>query len=73
MTQSEMPRTGLRNLAAAVLLVLPLALSACSGDGEPEYVERPPEDLYNEAYTAMQSEDYVDAARLFDEVERQHP
>lgn len=65
------PGTLLRRLAAAALLSLPLA--ACAGDDEPEYVERPPEELYNAAYDAIQEENYTEAARLFDEVERQHP
>lgn len=73
MTQSKMPRTSLRGFAATILLVLPLALAACAGDDEPQYVERPPEELYNEAHAAMREGDYADAARLFDEVERQHP
>ena len=59
-----------RRLAAAVLSALLLA--AC-GSTDEEYVERPPEALYNEAYDAMQDENYQRAAQLFDEVERQHP
>ncbi len=62
-----------RTLAMAGLC---LALSACSllgGDEEPKYVERPVEELYNSALDSMQSGDYAEAARLFDEVERQHP
>jgi outer membrane protein assembly factor BamD len=63
----------LRALLRALAVILPLSLAACSGDEEPEYVERPPEDLYNDAYAAMQVDEYATAARLFDEVERQHP
>jgi outer membrane protein assembly factor BamD len=73
MTQSETPRTRLRAFSAAVFLILPLMLAACAGDDEIEYVERPPEAIYNEAYAAMRENDYNDAAQLFDEVERQHP
>ncbi|GIK98582.1 MAG: outer membrane protein assembly factor BamD [Alphaproteobacteria bacterium] len=73
MTRSELFKIRLRIVSRAILLVVPLALSACSGDDEIEYVERPPEQLYNEAYAAMQANDYNDAAQLFDEVERQHP
>ena len=65
--------SGPRALLRALALALPLALSACGGDEEPEYVERPPEELYSDAFDAMQAEEYVTAARLFDEVERQHP
>jgi len=73
MTWTEIHGMRLRAVAAAALLALPLAMAACSGDEEPEYVERPPEELYNEAYDSMQTEDFTAAARLFDEVERQHP
>jgi outer membrane protein assembly factor BamD len=56
-------------LAAAVLLV-----AACAGsDQRPEYVERPVEELYNEAMDLLESRQYVDAAVAFEEVERQHP
>ncbi|MPZ08877.1 MAG: outer membrane protein assembly factor BamD [Kiloniellaceae bacterium] len=59
-------------IAAAALLVL--ALGACSSDDDPPtYVERPVEELYNGALDAMQVGNYEEAARLFDEVERQHP
>ncbi len=66
-------RTG-RALAAAALCLM---LSACSLFGgeedEPQYVERPVQDLYNAAMDAMLIGEYFEAARLFDEVERQHP
>lgn len=48
-------------------------LTACSGDDEPEYIERPVEELYNSAMNALVANDFKEAARLFDEVERQHP
>ena len=55
-------------------LLLASALSACSSTkDELEYVERPAEQIYQEADTAMQDERFKTAARLFDEVERQHP
>lgn len=57
---------------AAALLVA-VALVACSSDNEFEYVERPVEDIYNEAMDQMLAENYTAAALLFDEVERQHP
>lgn len=56
---------------AAVLLLL-AGLAACSSDEEP-YVERPVEELYNEALDALETEKFEDAAKLFDEVDRQHP
>ncbi|WP_193367694.1 outer membrane protein assembly factor BamD [Pelagibius marinus] len=61
----------LGHLAAAALLGLTLV--ACSSDERPVYVEKPVEELYNGAMNAMQAGDYEEAARLFDEVERQHP
>jgi len=61
----------LKGIAAAALIGL--ALTACSSDDPPTYVEKPVEELYNGALNAMQAGDYEEAARLFDEVERQHP
>ena len=61
---------------ALAMAGLCLMLSACSlfgGDDEPQYVERPVQDLYNSAMDAMLVSDNYEAARLFDEVERQHP
>ncbi|EWY37581.1 ComL family lipoprotein [Skermanella stibiiresistens SB22] len=66
---------------ALIRLVLPVmlplgaafALSACASTEEEPYVERPVETIYNEAAAAMDEERYQVAARLFDEVERQHP
>jgi outer membrane protein assembly factor BamD len=60
-------------LAATLALGLGFGLSACSGDDEPEYIERPVGDLYNEAVDLLNGADYANAAKAFDEVERQHP
>lgn len=59
-------------LAAAGLCLM---LWSCSlfEEEEPQYVERPVEDLYNTAMDSLLVGNYFDAARLFDEVERQHP
>lgn len=55
-------------------LVLTLAIGACAGDEDSErFVERPVQDIYNEALDALRDEDYVVAAQRFDDVERQHP
>lgn len=62
-----------RLLLISVGMALCTVLVACSGDDEPEYVERPVEELYNEAMDSMQEGAYFSAAQLFDEVERQHP
>ena len=59
-----------RLVAAGFALLL---LSGCSGDGEEEYVERPVEELYNEAQDLLESGDARGAGRAFEEVERQHP
>ncbi len=58
-------------LVTAGLLVL--ALAACGNDSGPAYVERPVEELYNDALNQLYLENYEESARLFDEVERQHP
>lgn len=58
-------------LVSAGLLVL--ALAACGDDSGPVYVERPVEELYNDALNQLYLENYEESARLFDEVERQHP
>jgi outer membrane protein assembly factor BamD len=56
----------------ALVLTGAVLLAACSTD-EVEYVERPVEELYNEAVDAVEVEKYGQAADLFLEVERQHP
>lgn len=70
----------LRKHVEAVALTAMLGLSAavlggCANDTaeEPAYVERPVADIYNEAMDSMQAGKYSDAAKGFDEVERQHP
>ena len=61
-----------RALAVAGLC---LSLWSCGlfEDEQPEYFEQPVETLYNNAMNAMQAGEMGEAARLFDEVERQHP
>jgi outer membrane protein assembly factor BamD len=60
--------TALALVATAGILV------GCSGDGEEEeYVERPVEELYNEAQDLLERGDPRDAGQAFEEVERQHP
>ena len=58
---------------AAVGLCLSLWSCGLFDEDQPEYVEQPVETLYNNAMNAMQAGELSDAARLFDEVERQHP
>jgi len=62
----------LRPARVAALLGGILLLAACGSD-EPEYVERPAEELYNIGYNYLQEEEFKKAAQAFDEVERQHP
>jgi outer membrane protein assembly factor BamD len=66
---------GLRHAACLVLLgVATVGLSACGGNKDKDvYVEKPVEPLYNEAMDSLGRKNYRQAARLFDEVERQHP
>lgn len=58
--------------ACALLFGGLLFLNACSSTDEP-YVERPVDVLYNEAMDNLEAGDDKKAAKLFDEVERQHP
>ena len=54
-------------VAAAAMVLL-----ACSKEPE-KYVERPVEQLYNEAQDLLTASEFTRAAKAFDEVERQHP
>jgi len=57
--------------ALTALLLAPL-ITGC-GTKKKEYVERPVEELYNEALNLMENRQYGSATVAFDEVERQHP
>jgi len=60
--------------AIAVPCLLAWLLAACAGnDTEDAYVERPVEELYNQALDLLEEGGYQDAAQAFEEVERQHP
>jgi outer membrane protein assembly factor BamD len=61
-----------RSLWLATVLLLPL-LGGCANKDKDTYVERPPEDLYNQALSEMAAGDNQKAAKTFDEVDRQHP
>lgn len=50
-----------------------LLLAGCAADEAVPYVERPVEDIYNEAMDYLEAGRYAAAATSFDEVERQHP
>lgn len=61
-----------RALALAAGLLLSAALGACASKKE-SYVERPVEQIYNHAVDLLLARKYPEAAKEFDEVERQHP
>lgn len=59
-----------RWLGFAALAVL---LAACGGNKQDAYIEKPVDDLYNQAMDQMVEERYAPAAHSFDQVESQHP
>ena len=70
--------------ALAVVLAAGLGLAGCDtpqgltgrgadADKPPEYVERPVDQIYGDAWKKINGDDWVGAAKQFDEVERQHP
>lgn len=59
--------------ALVLVLAAALLLAGCSGNGDEEYVERPVEELYNEALDALELRNYPRAISAFEEVDRQHP
>jgi outer membrane protein assembly factor BamD len=61
-----------RGVALAAMLCAGL-LAGCAGDKEREYVELPVADLYNKGVDELEAGKYEEAAKSFDEVERQHP
>lgn len=64
-----------KNLALLVL-VPALALTACSSKKDkidPLTVERPADQIFKEAQDADKNNEYTKAAKLYSEVERQHP
>ena len=66
-----------RNASLLVLCAIALPLAGCAtgrgGKGDTAYVARDVSTLYSAAKRTMDQGDYVRAAKLFDEVERQHP
>ncbi len=62
----------LRRLLALGLILFSLGLAACSED-DPEYIERPVEELYNEAMDMLEVRNFDAAILAFEEVDRQHP
>jgi outer membrane protein assembly factor BamD len=62
-----MRRTALALISAVTILI------GCSSNQDEEYVERPVDELYNEAQDLLEEGDPRQAGRAFEEVERQHP
>ncbi|WP_135080233.1 outer membrane protein assembly factor BamD [Terasakiella sp. SH-1] len=62
-------------LHLAAPLLVAAVLSACSSPQkeQDEYTESPVEQLYNDAHNKMLAGEFEEAAKKFDEVERQHP
>jgi outer membrane protein assembly factor BamD len=58
-----------------IKLLAPLIfVTACTEEAPvADYVERPVEEIYNEALTMLEEREYDEASYLFEEVERQHP
>ena len=63
----------MRRAALALIPTLTLLIGCSSSGDEENYVERPVEDLYNEAQDLLEGGDAHQAGRAFEEVERQHP
>jgi outer membrane protein assembly factor BamD len=72
---SAAPRTPLGRTTRRVIAALGLLslVAGCSSDDEAPYIEQPVEQLYNGATDELLNANYEEAARLYDEVERQHP
>ncbi|MEJ0043814.1 MAG: outer membrane protein assembly factor BamD [Rhizomicrobium sp.] len=65
-------------LAAGLVLTGCDTLNGLTGRGRdedkpPEYVERPIDQIYGDAWKKIRGSDWLGAAKQFDEVERQHP
>lgn len=73
MTELGNPVARVRSMIAVAAVAIVFVVGGCSSDNELEYVERPVNELYNDAMNNMETGQYKQAAKLFDEVERQHP
>jgi outer membrane protein assembly factor BamD len=66
-----------RAAALGIASSLALFLGACSDtdtdDKDPQYVERPVDQIYFDAWRRIDDGNWIEAAKQFDEVERQHP
>ncbi|MGD9511364.1 MAG: outer membrane protein assembly factor BamD [Geminicoccaceae bacterium] len=59
--------------SALLALALAISLAACSGGEEPPPPDLPAEQLYSQGQDLMAQGNFKDAAKSFEEVERQHP
>lgn len=80
--RKSLSRPRLKPLFIAAVAGSALALSACSifdsnngggDDNDAKYVERPVEQIYADAWKRIRDGSWAEAAKQFDEVERQHP
>jgi len=55
------------------IAALAVSLAACGGAQKDAYIEKPVDDLYNQAMDEMVEERYAQAAKSFDQVDSQHP
>ena len=55
------------------LAALTVLLTACGGAKKDAYIEKPVDDLYNQAMDEMVEERYAQSAKTFEQVESQHP
>ena len=64
----------MRIVSKSLAMLLILFVIGCAGsEQEPVYVERPVNELYNEAMDLLEAKNYREAIRVFEEVDRQHP
>ncbi len=57
----------------AVCALLAGLLAACADDKNAIIPDEPADKLYNEGLTLLNKKEYVDSAKKFEEVDRQHP
>ena len=74
-SKGRIARGFLAALACAVLLAgcSWLGIEDNGDDADAKYVERPVEQIYNDAWKQIKEKNWNEAAKQFDEVERQHP
>ncbi|HEY4264496.1 MAG TPA: outer membrane protein assembly factor BamD [Micropepsaceae bacterium] len=68
--------SGARYTAAVIALgACSFLMTGCASDQDmaAQYVERPIEKIYGDAWTMIDRQNWLEAGRQFDEVERQHP